>query len=249
MRLSSGTRSLVAVLGIIFLAVFGWMYVQANQTERAFVYARDIPPFEFIEKADGNIRAITIPSNRDFEAITDAEQIVGKYVGANGVEADALVQNNQLITDLPSGRRSFPRGLLPLGTKAYVLDIPENIAGVFAEGDFIDLIAVVDEDNIPSPDDSAYLIFQKVQTLGIVEEKFLVALTFEQIAAYEGWKNIPNIEFRAAINQDANGDFPPLFQAPLFVDDENLGNVYSRPTPTPELLPEPATDANAESQE
>ena len=238
MRLSSGTRSLVAVLGIIFLAVFGWMYVQANQTEVAYVYERDIPPFEFIGSAQGNIRQITIPTNRDFEAITDPEQIIGKYISSVGVEANSLVQSNHLIEDLPSGRRTFPRGLLPLGTKAYVLDIPENIAGVFAEGDLIDLIAIVDEDAIPSPDDRAYLIFQKVQTLGIVEEKFLVALTFEQIAAYEGWKNIPNVEFQAAINQDANGDFPPLFQAPLFVDDANLGDVYSPATPTPELVTE-----------
>lgn len=236
MRLSSGTRSLVAVLGIIFLAVFGWMYVQANQTEVAYVYDRDIGSFEFVGSAEGFIRAVTIPTNRDFEAVTDPTLIVGKYIGQNAVQSGSLVQANHLVDDLPQGRRAFPKGLLPVGTTAYVLDIPVNIQGIYEEADFIDVIAIVDENEIPSPDDRAYLIFQKVKTLGVIEDKFVVALTFEQIAAYEGWKNINNIEFVAAINQESNGNYPPLHEAKLFVDPDRIPVIYDVPTPTPQAI-------------
>ncbi|MFK7800750.1 MAG: hypothetical protein AB8G95_03875 [Anaerolineae bacterium] len=240
MRLSSSTRSLVAILGVIFLAVFGWMYLQANQTEVAYVFARDIPPYEFIGSAENNLRAVTVPANRDFSVITDAREIVGKYVGPVGVSADSLIQANQLVTELPSGQRSFPEALLPIGKRGYVVEIPSSLAGIFNSTDYIDLIAIVNEDEVPTPDDRAVLLFQKVRTLGIIENKFTVAFSVEQIAAYEGWKSIPGVTFTAAISQEANGDFPPLFQLPLYIEDgPNLADIYGAPTPTPEPIPEP----------
>ncbi|MEM8856983.1 MAG: SAF domain-containing protein [Chloroflexota bacterium] len=247
MRLSSSTRSLVAILGVIFLAVFGWMYLQANQTEIAYVFARDIPAYEFIGQADGNLRAVTVPANRDFTVITDPREIVGKYVGPVGVTSDALVQPNQLIENLPSGQRSFPEALLPVGKRAYVIDIPQALSGIFVASDYIDLLAIVNEDELPSADDRAVLLFQKVKTLGIIEEKFTVAFSVEQIAAYEGWKSIPGVTFTAAISQEANGDFPPLYQLPLYIEDgPNIQDIYGPPTPTPVAEPE---QESAEAEE
>lgn len=233
MRLSNSTRSLVAILGVIFLAVFGWMYLQANQTEVAYVFERDIPAFEFIGSAEGNLRAVIVPAKREFDVITDPREIVGKYVGPISVKANTLVQPNQLISELPSGQRRFPEALLPIGKRAYVVEIPKSLSGIFQTSDYIDLIAIVNEDEVPSPDDRAVLLFQKVRTLGVIEEKFLVAFSIEQIAAYEGWRSIPGVTFVAAISQDANGDFPPLFQLPLYIEDDADGTIYGPPTPTP----------------
>ncbi|MEM9775467.1 MAG: SAF domain-containing protein [Chloroflexota bacterium] len=234
MRLSSSTRSLVAILGVIFLAVFGWMYLQANQTERAYVFARDIPAYEFIGQAEGNLRAVTVPANREFAVITDPREIVGKYVGPVSVSADSLVQPNQLIENLPSGQRSFPEALLPIGKRAYVIELPSDLGGIFISSDYIDLMAIVNEDGLPSADDRAVLLFQKIRTLGIIEDKFTVAFSVEQIAAYEGWRNIPGVTFTAAISQEANGDFPPLYQLPLYIEDgPNIAEIYGPPTSTP----------------
>ena len=238
MRLSSSTRSLVAILGVIFLAVFGWMYLQANQTEIAYVFARDIPAFEFIGSAEGNLRAVTVPANREFEVITDPREIVGQYIGPVGVTADGLVQPNQLVSELPSGQRSFPEALLPIGKRAYVVEIPEALTGVFETSDYIDLVAIVNEDGLPTPDDRAVLLFQKIRTLGIIEDKFTVAFSIDQIAAYEGWKSIPGVTFSAAISQEANGDFPPLYQLPLYIEEgDNIAEIYGAPTPTPVPAP------------
>lgn len=246
MRLSSSTRSLVAILGVIFLAVFGWMYLQANQTEVAYVFARDIPAYEFIGSAEGNLRAVTVPANRDFAVITDAREIVGKYIGPVGVSADSLIQSSQLVAELPSGQRSFPEALRPIGKRAYVVDIPANLAGIFNSSDYIDLIAIVNEDEVPTPDDRAVLLFQKVRTLGIIDKKFTVAFSIEQIAAYEGWKSIPGVAFTAAISQEANGDFPPLYQLPLYIDEgPDLEAIYGAPTPTPEPIPEAPEEEEA----
>ena len=216
MRIAPGTRALVAVLGVIFLGVFAWMYIQANQTEVAYVFIRDLGPYEFISSAEEFIKPVTIPANRDFDAITDPRQIVGKYIGPQRVAADTLVQAGYLVAELPSGQRDFPLALLPVDTYGYPVDIPTNIQGVFRSEDFIDIIALLDEDARPSPDDRGLVLFQKVRTLGIVDNKFMVALTYEQIAAYEGWKRIPGVQFTAAINQAANSDSPPLYEVPLF---------------------------------
>jgi len=246
MRLSGSTRSLIAILGIVFLAIFGWMFVQANQTETAYVFVRDIPPYEFISSGQV-LREVTVPTNRDFTVITDAREIVGKYVGPVGVSADALVQANQLVAELPSGQRSFPEALLPIGKRGYVVDIPSNLSGIFNKTDYIDLIAIIDEDQVPSPDDRAVLLFQKIRTLGIIENKFTVAFSVEQIAAYEGWKNIPGVTFTAAISQEANGDFPPLYQLPLYIQDgesADLEAIYG-----PQSAPDLASDAPEEGDE
>lgn len=247
MRLSSSTRSLVAILGVIFLAVFGWMYLQANQTEVAYVFARDIPAFEFIGSAEEYLAPVTVPANRDFEVITDPREIVGKYIGPIGVRADSLVQANQLVAELPSGQRRFPEALLPVGKRAYVVEIPKSLAGIFNESDYIDLMAVVNEDGLPTPDDRAVLLFQKVRTLGVINDKFTVAFSIEQIAAYEGWKMVPGVTFTAAISQDANGDFPPLFQLPLYIEEgEGLEAIYGAPTPTP--IPDPVEEEAPEAE-
>ncbi len=232
MKIAPGTRALVAVLGVIFLGVFAWMYIQANQTEVAFVYARDIGPYEFISSAEGYIKPVTIPANRDFEAITDPRLIVGKYVAGREVAAETLVQSAHLLDELPSGQRNFPLALLPVDTYGYPVEIPTNIQGVFRPEDYIDIIALLDEDERPSAEDRGVVLFQKVRTLGIVEEKFMVALTYEQIAAYEGWKRIPGVQFTAAINQAANSDFPPLYEVPMFPN-------YSA---NPDLFPPGLTD-------
>ncbi len=226
MRIAPGTRALVAVLGVIFLGVFAWMYIQANQTEVAFVFTRDIGPYEFISSAEGFIKPVTIPKNRDFAAVTDPRQIVGKYVGPQPVLNETLVQPGALIDELPSGQRDFPLALLPIDTYGYPVDIPENITGVFRPEDYIDVLALLDEDQQPSPDDRGIVLFQKVRTLGVVENKFMVALTYEQIAAYEGWKRIPGVTFTAAINQEANSDFPPLYEVPLFPNYSANPNVF-----------------------
>lgn len=245
MRLSSSTRSLVAILGVIFLAVFGWMYLQANQTERAYVFERDIPAYEFIGQAEGNLRPVTVPANRDFTVITDPREIVGKYVGPVGVSANSLVQPNQLVENLPSGQRSFPEALLPIGKRAYVIELPTDLTGIFTASDYIDLLAIVNEDGLPSADDRAVLLFQKIRTLGIIEEKFTVAFSVEQIAAYEGWRSIPGVTFTAAISQEANGDFPPLYQLPLYIEDgPNIADIYGPPTPTP--IAEPVEEVSQE---
>lgn len=239
MRIAPGTRALVAVLGVIFLGVFAWMYIQANQTEVAYVFERDMGPYEFISSAEGFIRPITIPANRDFAAITDPREIVGKYIGPQRTAADTLIQPSQLIDELPSGQRDFPLALLPIDTYGYPVDIPNNIGGVFRPDDYIDVIALIDEDNQPSPDDRGIILFQKVRTLGLVDSKFMVALTYDQIAAYEGWKRIPNVTFTAAINQEANSDFPPLHEVPLFPD-------YSD---NPDLFPPGLTNPFMQDQE
>lgn len=240
MRIAPGTRALVAVLGLIFLGVFAWMYVQANRTEVAYVYSREMGPYEFISSADGFLLPVTIPANRDFEAITDPRQIVGKYVGPRGAVSNSLVQSGQLVESLPSGQRHFQMALLPIDTYGYPVAIPDNIAGVFRSEDFIDIIALLDEDGVPSPDDKGVVLFQKVRTLGITEGKFMVALTYDQIAAYEGWQRIPGVQFTAAINQEANSDFPPLFEVPLFPNYEQNPDLF------PPRLTDPFTQDDAQ---
>lgn len=54
----------------------------------------------------------------------------------------------------------------------------------------------------------------------------MVALTYDQIAAYEGWRRIPGVQFTAAINQAANSDFPPLFEVPLYPNYEQNPNLF-----------------------
>ena len=235
MRIAPGTRALVAILGVIFLAVFAWMYIQANQTEVAYVYARDLPPLQFIENGEDYIRAITVPANREFTVVTDPREIVGKYVGTQEVYEGTLVQGPHLLNELPSGQRDFPRSLLPIDTYGYPIHIPGNIGGIFRENDLIDIIALIDEDGVPSPDDKAVLLFQKIRTLGLVDNKFIVAFTYEQIAAYEGWNRLSNVVFTAAINQEANPDFQPLYELEIYPTDPNtLESIFGIATPTPE---------------
>ena len=74
-----------------------------------------------------------------------------------------------------------------------------------------------------------------------------MAFSIEQIAAYEGWKMIPGVTFTAAISQDANGDFPPLFQLPLYIEEgEGLDAIYGAPTPTP--IPDPVEEEAPEAE-
>lgn len=246
MRIASGTRSLIAILGLIFLGVFGWMYYQANQTEVAYVFAKDIPPYTFIDNASDFLAPVTIPENRDFTAVTDVREIVGKYTGPQPVYANTLIQVEYLVDELPSGQRDFPHGLLPVGTIAYPVEIPENIQGVFRPNDLIDVIALVDEDSIPGPEDTAVVLLQKVRSLGVVEDKFMVALNYDQIAAYEGWRDLLGVTFTAAINQDANADFPPLYQAQMHPNYNDPANgarqLFAVPTPTPQPEGESASN-------
>ncbi len=237
MRIAPGTRALVAILGVIFLAVFAWMYIQANQTEVAYTYAQNMAPYTFIDNAQEDLIAITIPKNRDFEAVTNVQNIVGKYVGAQEVYAGTLVQAPNLIAELPSGQRIFPRDLLPIDTYAYPINIPTNISGVFQDDDLIDLLAFIDEDGEPSPDDKAVLVFQKVKTLGLVGGQFMVALTYEQIAAYEGWNRLPGVTFTAAINQPANPNLQTLREFEIYpTDQESLDEIFGVMTPVPNPL-------------
>ena len=237
-------RFVVMVIMIVLLGVIGGLVWLTQQIETAYVYKEEMKPYTFIGSSE-QLERVTVPRYRDFEAVTDVRLIVGMYVGGKPVVGGVLVHPADLVVAPPSGQRRFAEGLLPPNTVAYPVEIPEGAAGVYEVSDLIDIFAVerpdldegvVLEDGI-NPDDVATLLFQKVRTLGVVEGRFLVALTHQQVVAYEGWKSRPNVSFIAAITQQINPDLPALEEYPLHLDYD--GNPVARgiwgvPTVTPE---------------
>jgi hypothetical protein len=252
MRNSPATRIFFGVLFLVFIAVMAYFYWLNGQTEYAYVYKTDIPAFTFISSETEQLERITVPKNRDFEVVSDPRTIVGMYVGEHPVFAGHFVRAEHLIPELPTGQRRFDQGLLPVGTTAYQIILDEDLGRlreVYKTSDWVNLMAIVAEnEEQPSPSDMGVLVFQKARALELTESGLWVALTPEQIAAYEGWKRQPFVRaFQLAVTQPANPDLPALSQYPLNPDYGNetvRETLFGVPTPTPEpLLSTPAAVA------
>ncbi len=237
-------RFIIMVVTIVLIGVIGGLVWLTQQVEAAYVYKEDLKPFTFITTSE-QLERVTVPRYRDFTAITDPSAIVGLYVGPKPVAAGSLVHPADLVITPPLGQRQFSEGFLPPNTVAYPIDLPSEVQGVYQISDAIDIFVVerpeegLETANGINPADQAILLFQKVKTLGVVNGKFLVALTHQQVAAYEGWKSRKNITFIAAITQAINPDLPPLESYPLHLDyDGNpiAREIWAVPTPTPEPI-------------
>lgn len=226
--ISTRIRWLFAVLSLLAMGSAALLYWASVQIETAYVFARDLPRHEFIKSSGPDyLQPVSVPKQRAFEAITDPRAIVGMYTDQR-VSQGQLVHPSMLIAELPRGQRQFERGLLPIGTRAYPVDIPGIMTGLFQVDDLLDIYVLWDQDGEPSPDDRAVILLQKVTFLGAAgngdQDSYLVALTPEQIAAYEGWKRLKGVSFTGAITQAANGDYQPLHEILIYPDYNNPEN-------------------------
>lgn len=236
MRVGPGIRAIFFFIVLSMIGAGVYLFYLSTQVETAYVFAKDLDRYTFIENnSEDFLRRVTIPQHRDFEVITNPAEIVGKFTD-QPVYSGQLIQGAMLIDELPDGRRLFPRGLLPEGTEAYPIAVPENIGAIFAESDLVNIYALLILNEVPSPEDIGILLFQKVTSLGVIDGNFVVALSPEQIMAYEGWQRREGVSFTASISQEANWDYPPLQAFVLYPDynsDEGRA-LFARPTPQPE---------------
>jgi hypothetical protein len=241
MRIGPGIRGIFFIIILLAASAAAYLFYLSTLTETAYVFAEDLDRYTFIENnSEDFLRRISVPQHRDFEAITDPAQIVGKYVN-QPVYDGQLVQRTILISQLPDGRRLFPRGLLPHNTEAFPITVPANVLPIFREEDLVNIYAIItyDPEGIPSEDDLGVLLFQKVTNLGVAGDQIVVALTPEQIMAFEGWQRLEGVRFTASISQEANWDYPPMQPFPLYPDyNTDAGReLFARPTATPEPQP------------
>lgn len=238
MRVTPALRLIMFVLGLLLAGVAAYAYTLTAQVERAYVFAEDLPQYAFIDSSD-RLKAVTIPAQRDFEAATDPQQIVGMYTG-QAVRGGQLVQPALLLPALPDGRRHFEAGLLPLGTAGYPVPIPADIAALFEPNDLVDILVKVNQDSLPGEEDVLFPLFQKVSALESLEDgKLVVGLTYQQIAVFEGLKDMEGVSFTAAITQEANGDYPALYPSQLYPDlnRSDIRELFAAPTPAPTPVP------------
>lgn len=236
MGINKRIRSVFVILFLLGSVAAGFLYWQSTQTEKAYVFAADFKQFTFIQNSTEDfLLMVDVPKNRDFTAITDPNQIVGMYT-AREMVSNTLVQEGLLIHELPTGQRQFERGLLPVNSRAYPIDIPSNIAGTFQLDDLLDVYMIINTDGEASPDDRGVVLYQKVTFLGEEGGQYLVALSPEQIMAYEGWKLVEGTSFTAAITQPANGDYAPLSELLMFPDYQQpeARDLFAPPIPTPD---------------
>jgi hypothetical protein len=238
MRIGPGIRGFFFVVVLLAAGAASYLFYLSMQTETAYVFAKDLERYTFIENnGEDYLHRVSIPQYRDFQAITDPAQIVGMYVN-QPVYGGQIVQGAMLISQLPDGRRLFPRGLLPENTEAFPIAVPNNVLPIFHEEDLVNIYAIItlDPSGLPSEDDIGVLLFQKVTNLGVADNQIIVALTPEQIMAFEGWQRLEGVRFTASISQEANWDYPPMQPFPLYPDyNTDTGRaLFARPTPTPE---------------
>jgi len=227
-------RQLALLLALLCLAAAGGLYYQTQRFETGYIFASDLAQYVPVSEAD--LQPITVPLSRDYPILTDKGSIVGQYT-RQAVYAGQPAQTALLSASLPSGQRSFPAGLLPVDTRAYPVEIPANIAGTFQIEDQLDLFLLLPEADGTGrllPESRMVVVFQKVPFLGEVTGKYFVALTLEQIAAYEGIKSWASLQetaqFTAAITQPANGDVPPLYEISMQPADASLfGSLTAKP--------------------
>lgn len=244
--ISRRIKLVVLIVVILASAMAGLMYYSANQLEVAYVWTKNMGEWTYVQNnTEEFLVPVEVPKNRDFEVVTDPAAIVGMYTSQSVVKGQ-LVQASMLAPSLPDGQRRFEQGILPVGTRAYPIDIPPQIAGTFNINDLIDIYVLLDRDGVPSADDTMIMLFQKVTFLGPARSgdsgsSYLVSLTPEQIAAYEGWLRLEGIEFTGAITQPANGNYQPLHEFLVHPDYNNpdIREMFAPPTPTP-----PAVEAN-----
>jgi hypothetical protein len=229
-----GIRFLLIGVALALGGLSAYFYHQSTLTDRAYVFKTDLDPYTFIGDANEYLEAVSVPKQRNFEAAT-AGQILGRYTN-QPVRVGQLVQTAVLIDQPPDGHRQFANGLLPINTRAYVISLAGGVSQIFKPDDLVDIIALLKAGDLPSPEDKAVVLFQKVWVLeSLGGGGIVVALTYEQIAAYEGWTRVPGITFTAAISQPANGDYPGLHNVLMYPDynDPAVQAMFAVPTPTP----------------
>ncbi|MCP4424876.1 MAG: hypothetical protein GY803_10315 [Chloroflexi bacterium] len=234
MRITPAIRFVAIFLSLVLAGLAAYTYHQSTQQELAYVFVENLPQYTRIESEE-QLKEVWIPKDRDFSAVTNAALILGMYTGQN-VTGGQLVQPSLLLERLPDGRRKFDNGLLPVNTDGYPILIPPDIAAIFQADDLVDIFVIVNQDGLPSDDDVMYPLFQKIRALQVQEGgSLVVALNYSQLAVYEGLRNAPGVSFTAAINQEANGDYPPLYPSQLYPDmnQEVIKNLFAAPTPIP----------------